>query len=69
MSDTAIPPRSTARAASGRGKKGGPKLTPRFVVRLDDTTYDVLRRHSFTTHTPAAQIVREAIRAYLKDQL
>lgn len=57
-------------AAKRLGKKPrGPKLTPRFVLRLDDTTYDVLRRHAFQTHTPAAQIVREAIRAYLKDQL
>lgn len=64
MSDTAIPPK-----AERKSRRQGPKLTPRFVVRLDDTTYDVLRRHAFQTHTPAAQIVREAIRAYLKDQL
>ncbi len=65
MTDTAIPPRSN----SGRGRKGGPKLLPRFVLRLDDTTYDVLRDFAHRAHKPMNVIVRDAVRAYLKDHL
>jgi hypothetical protein len=63
--DTAMPPRSN----SGRGRKGGPKLAPRFVLRLDETTYDVLRDFAFKQHVPMTSVVRDALRAYLKDYL
>lgn len=65
MTDTAIPPRSS----SGRGRKGGPKLSPRFLLRLDDTTYDVLREYAHREHVPMTAVVRDAVRAYLKDHL
>jgi|KBSMisStandDraft_5_1062788.scaffolds.fasta_scaffold2135657_2 hypothetical protein len=69
MTDTAMPPRSSDPLTSGRGRKGGPKLLPRFVLRLDETTYDVLREYAHREHVPMNVVVREAVRAYLKDHL
>lgn len=63
MADTAIPPERPAT------RKGGPKLRPRFLLRLDDTTYDVLRDFAHREHVPMTVVVRDAVRAWLKDQL
>lgn len=59
MTDTAIPEETDRK----------PTLKPRFLLRLDDTTYDVLRDFAHREHTPMTAIIREAIRAYLKERL
>lgn len=62
MADTAIPPEAPARERR-------PKLIARFVLRLDDTTYDVLRDFAHRRHVSMTVVVRDAVRAYLKDHL
>lgn len=61
MTDTAIPPE--------RAEPRGPRLRPRFLLRLDDTTYEVLRDFAHRHRQPMTAVVRDAIRAYLKDRL
>ena len=65
MADTVIPPPAEAKVERERG----PKLRARFVLRLDDTTYDVLRDFAHKRHVPMNAVIREALRSYLKDRL
>jgi predicted transcriptional regulator len=43
-----------------------PKLVPRFVVRLDDATFEALRTYAFERRQPQSAIVRMAVHEFLE---
>lgn len=43
-----------------------PKLVPRFVVRLDDSTFEALRTYAFQRRQPQSAVVRMAVHEFLE---
>lgn len=51
-----------------RGRPPGVKLKPRFLVRLDDATFDRLRGLASRRGASTSALAREAIEQYLARQ-